>query len=42
MKMTDMKKLFWYAEKLGCKDEVIDIISLLYDGKLEDLEAYYE
>ena len=38
----DMKKLFWYAEKLGCKDEVIDIISLLYDGKLEDLVAYYE
>ena len=33
----NMKKLLEYAEKLGIKDEVIDIVSLLYDGKIEDL-----
>ena len=38
----NMKKLLEYAEKLGCKEEVIDIVSLLYDGKLKDLEVYYE
>ena len=35
----DMKKLLLYAEKLGIKDEVIDIVSLLYDGRLDDLEV---
>ena len=35
----NMKKLLEYAEKLGIKDEVIDIVSLLYDGKIEDLEV---
>lgn len=38
----DMKKLLEYAKKLDCKEEVIDIVSLLYDGKLKDLEVYYE
>ena len=33
----NMKKLLEYVEKLGIKDEVIDIVSLLYDGKIEDL-----
>ena len=35
----NMKKLLEYAEKLGIKDEVIDIVSLLYDGKIEDLKV---
>ena len=35
----NMKKLLLYAEKLGIKNEVIDIVSLLYDGRLEDLEV---
>ena len=38
----NMKKLLEYAEKLGIKDEVIDIVSLLYDGKIEDLGVQYE
>lgn len=35
--MRNLKKLFEYAEMLEVKNEVIDVVSLLYDGSVKDI-----